>query len=93
MITKQLIGKELLTILNKEFNIIKISRWAESIYSNHCRELTPEIDDIIMTLPVMEHGHEFKNTKDELVLLSEMLINEENNPIMKLNELKKRGSQ
>ena len=36
----------------------------------------------------MEHGPEFEYTEQELVLLAEMLINNEKDPIKQINDMK-----
>ncbi len=82
MITKHKIGKDLKYILDKQWDIVQISRWSENIYTNHCRELSPEIDDIIMALSCMEHGPEFEYTEEELRLFAEKLINDEDMEII-----------
>lgn len=87
----QKIGEELKNILSKPHDVIKIARWAEHIYANHCRELSPELDDLIMALSVMEHGPEFEYTEQELELIANMLINKENNPIKIINEMKSKS--
>lgn len=80
MYTKKQIGLGLLRLLEENFDLNKISGWADSIFSEHCRELTPELDYIIMTLSAMEHGPEFEFTEIELQLIAQKLINEEKDP-------------
>jgi hypothetical protein len=75
MYTKERFGKELKEQLEGNFDVVKIARWAENIYSNHCREISTELSDIIMTLSIMEHGPEFEYTRSELELLAQSLIN------------------
>lgn len=89
--TKQILGKELKKILTQPHDTIKISRWAEGIYSYHCRELSPDLNSIIMVLSSMEHGPELEYTEEELKLLAELLINEDNDPIKYINEMKLKG--
>lgn len=89
MYTKQKFGQELKNQIEKNFNIIKIARWAESIYSNYCRETSTELHDIIMTLSIMEHGPEFEYTERELRLLAQKLIDGEDDPLNQINEMKK----
>ena len=74
MYTKKNLGEDLQTILKKPFNILKIARWAEHIYAARNKEISPELDDIIMMLSFMEHGPEFEYTEKELKLLAEELI-------------------
>jgi hypothetical protein len=63
-----------------------VAKWAESIYSNHCRELSSELDDVIMALSMMEHGPEFEYTEEELKLLAEKLIDNEENALKQIRE-------
>jgi hypothetical protein len=88
MYTSQKFGEDLELILNQSYDVIKIARWAEHVYTIHCRELSPELDDIIMALSAMEHGPEFEYTEQELKLLAELLINEVEDPIKQINDLK-----
>ena len=60
---------------------MSIARWAENINVNHCRELSDELDEIIMALSYMELGPEFEFSESELNLLADKLINEEENPL------------
>jgi hypothetical protein len=77
MYTKQEFGNELNKQLGEGFDIVKIAKWAEHIYSNPCREISVELNDIIMTISIMEHGSEFEYTKEELELLAEKLLKDE----------------
>jgi hypothetical protein len=80
MYTNQEFGYELKKQLERNFDVVKIARWAENVYSNHCREISSELNDIIMVLAIMEHGKEFEYSKQELDLLAEKLILNEKNP-------------
>jgi hypothetical protein len=66
MFTNKELGEELDKVMSPSCDISKVSAWANNVYSNHCRELTPEQDEIIMSLSAMEHGPEFEYTEDEL---------------------------
>lgn len=76
MYSKKHFGKELKDILKKDFSIQKISQWAERIYETHCRELSQDLDKIIMAISSMDHGSEFEYSKDELNLLAEKLMHD-----------------
>ena len=84
----QKLGKDLREILNNTYNVIKIVRWTEHVYNTHCRDLSPELDDVIMALSAMEHGTEFEFSEQELGLLAELLINEVKDPIKRINLMK-----
>lgn len=91
MYTKQKFGQELKKQIEKNFNIIKIARWAECIYSNYCREISTDLNDVLMTLSIMEHGPEFEYTEEELRLLAQKLIDGEDNPLNQINEMKRQA--
>jgi hypothetical protein len=39
---RQQFGKELQAQLSKGFDVVKISRWANQVYSNNCRNIDSE---------------------------------------------------
>lgn len=88
MIKKNEFGKVLKVYLDKEDDIVKISRWAFKIYSENIRDLDSSMKEILECLFSMEDDPQFEYTKRELKLLAEMLINEENDPIKKLHEMR-----
>ena len=44
---KKEIGKQLLSLLSKESDIVQISRWAFGIYSNFRQNLEPSLQEIL----------------------------------------------
>lgn len=87
---KQKIGRELQVQLEKRHDIVGISRWAFQIYSENCRDLDPSCREILECLFSMEDDPQFEFTEKELRLLTEMLMNDEEDPIKKINDLKQK---
>jgi hypothetical protein len=85
--SKKEIGVMLKNELNKGYDIKRISNWAEDIFFN-IPEGSIEHDNILRHLLLMDAGPEFEYSEEELKLLAEMLINEEEDPIKKINEFK-----
>ena len=81
---KKELGEQLKVLLKKEIDIVILSRWAFSIYSNNCRNLDPSMEEILEYLFSMEDDPQFELTEQELSLLAEMLINNEADPIKKI---------
>ena len=73
MYTKKDFGRELAIEINKNFNTIRISRWAHEKYLDHCAELDKETDSAMMTVIVMEEGEQFERTKEELLKFADDL--------------------
>ncbi|MBN9377445.1 MAG: hypothetical protein BGO14_10155 [Chlamydiales bacterium 38-26] len=88
MYLTQQFGRELKDVLDKKFAIIKIARWTDHFYATHIREISEELNKVIMALSCMQHGPEFEYTESELRLLADMLIENEKDPIKKLAEMK-----
>lgn len=87
--SKKEIGKALKEELNKGYNISKISNWAYNLLYIKVRDkFSAEISDILRNISVMDAGPEFEYTEQELSLLVELLINEVENPIKKINDMK-----
>lgn len=89
MYTKKKLGTELKKILDNPHDIVKIARWAENIYSNHCRDFSDELDGIVMTLSAMEHGPEFEYSEKELSILASKLMNNEADPLTQIKQNRK----
>lgn len=83
-ISKREVGEGLKRELNKGFNIERIANWAYDLSIKFHYDF--ELDDILDQISLMDAGPEFEYSEEELVLLSKMLINEEKNPIEKINE-------
>lgn len=82
------LGKELKIELEKKYDIVKISRWAYKIYSDNCRFLNSLTEETLEYLFRMEDDPQFEYTEEELKLLAELLINEAENPIKQINNMK-----
>lgn len=80
MYSRKELGRALKIQLEKPFDVVQLSRWAERIFSTYSRELSPDLDELTMILSSMEHGPEFEYTKEELSLIADNLMNEEENP-------------
>lgn len=85
---KNEIGKQLKYFLEKENDIVKISRWAFKLYTENCRNFDPSTKKVLQCLFSMEDDTQFEYTQSELKLIAEMMINDENDPIKKINEMK-----
>lgn len=83
---KQL-GEELQKELDKGYDIVRISRWAFRIFHNNIRDLNPSQRNVITALFAMEDDPQFEYPFDVLMLLAKMLINDEKDPIKKINEM------
>ena len=88
---KQELGKQLKSLLATERDIVKISRWAFRIYSNNLRNLDSSMMEVLECLFSMEDDPQFEYTEQELKLLAEKLINNEEDPIKQINEMKSKG--
>jgi hypothetical protein len=86
--SKREIGKELRKELDKGYNIERISTWACDLFVAARHEHVLELDDILRHISLMNAGPEFEYTEQELKLLVELLINEEENPIKQIDELR-----
>lgn len=84
--TKTFLGKELRNELITEYNIPRISSWADMHYQEAIDN--PEISDILYDIMMMDAGPEFEYSQKELELLAELLLNEFKDPIKKINDLK-----
>lgn len=71
---KQKIGKELLELINSNSSITEISLWADRVYSDHCRDLDQETEELITKISFMQHGIEFKLEKAYLKSIAKQLI-------------------
>jgi hypothetical protein len=86
--TNKKIGYELKALLEKGYDIVKISRWAFSVFYDHTRELDPNQYDILQELFRMEDDPQFEYTEKELKMLAEMLIKNEKDPLKHINNMK-----
>lgn len=87
--SKKEIGEELKKELVNGYDIARISNWAYNLLYIKVRDQPlPEISSILRDISVMDAGPEFEYTEEELRLLAEMLINEEKDPIKRINDMK-----
>lgn len=86
------VGLELRGQLELGYNVSKISRWAYNLFYDHRDELSNELKEILKELARMEDDLQFGYTKKELHMLSEMLINNEKEPLKKINEIASKRS-
>ena len=77
------IGRELIALINNNASVIQIARWADSLYSNNCRKLDSETDDLITKISFMQHGPEFEIDRGDLEIIAKRLMKES---IKSLNE-------
>lgn len=90
--SKKEIGKQLSKEIDKGYNIERISTWACDLFVAYRNKHCLELDDVLNHISLMDAGPEFEYTEQELRLLAEMLINEEKDPIKKINEMKSKES-
>jgi hypothetical protein len=64
--TAIMIGKKLEDELKSGYDVIRVARVAAHIYHEHCRDLSPELDEIVLSLMAMEEGPEFEYNEEEL---------------------------
>ena len=64
--TKKLFADELLHQLSSGYDVVRIARWAFSIYMSHSRELELGLKSEIMQVVAMEEGPEFEMSEQEL---------------------------
>lgn len=87
--SKKEIGECLKKELDNGYDITRISNWAyDLLYIKVTNQPLPEISSILRDISMMNAGPEFEYTEKELRLLIEMLINEEKDPIKKINDMK-----
>jgi hypothetical protein len=82
------IGEELKKELNKGFDIDRISNWALEMSIESRGENDKEVFDVLNSLCLMEMGPEFEYTEEDLKKLSEVLLNEEKDPIKIVNRMR-----
>lgn len=83
------IGEELKLQLAKEYEIIRIARWAHDIHSSY--SLDSSTNEILERLALMEDAPKFEFTEAELKLLAEKLIKDEANLLQQIMDLKSKG--
>lgn len=74
--------------LENGYNVISISRWAYDVFFNHRRDLSNEMEELLQYLFFMEDDPQFEYTESELKLLAKKLINNEENPLQQIIDMK-----
>lgn len=82
------IGEELKKELDRGYNVIRISNWASDLYFSSRGNFSKEINDVLQFIFLMDAGPEFVHSEQELKLLAEKLINNEEDPIKQINDIK-----
>lgn len=59
-------GSDLMAELQKGYDVVRLSRWAMSVYVKRCNETDAELDKTIMSIVAMEEGPEFEFSEAEL---------------------------
>lgn len=90
--SKKEVGEELKRELDKGYNVIRISNWAHNLFFYSREAFTPDVSQILQYIFLMEAGPEFEYTEQELRLLAELLINEVEDPIKQINDMKSKES-
>jgi hypothetical protein len=90
--SKKEIGEELKRELDKGYDVIRISNWAHNLFFYSREDFTVDVSQILQYIFIMDAGPEFEYTEKELRLLAELLINEVEDPIKQINEMKAKKS-
>lgn len=86
--SKHQIGEELKHELNKGYDIERIANWAADLYFSGRGNFSDELHEILQFIYIMDAGPEFVHSEQELRFLVEKLINNEENPIKQIDDLK-----
>lgn len=76
--SKKEIGEGLLEELNKGYDIERISNWAGDLYISMEDNQSPELNDLLHHIFMMDAGPEFEYPAQELRLLANKLIDDGN---------------
>ena len=77
-LTEKAIGEMLKWEILNNFSIKEIANLAYEIFINIRRNLSPEVSNILQSIFLMEAGPEFEFSKEELIELSNKLIEMKN---------------
>jgi hypothetical protein len=72
--SKAQFGKDLLEKLDQGYDIVRLSKWALSVYLDKCRDFESGVYDAVMQVNAMEHGPEFEMSEEELRDFAEGLL-------------------
>jgi len=73
--SKKQFGIELLKEIERNYDVVRLSRWAHSKFFENCRDLEEGLREIMMQIIAMEEGPEFEIPRDELRSLAISLTN------------------
>jgi hypothetical protein len=71
--TSMMLGDELERELKYGYDVVRIARMAFKIYHEHGRDLSSELDEMLLSLMAMEEGSEFEFSEEELWKLRKKL--------------------
>jgi len=63
--------------LEGPFDVVRIARWAFREFHNNCREMEPELQEVVLKVVAMEEGPEFEYSAEELKSLADQLTSGE----------------
>jgi hypothetical protein len=66
-------GVELIEEINRGYDIVRISRWAYSVYLKHAGDIDEQLEKIIMTVVAIGEGPEFEYSCDQLIQMANEL--------------------
>lgn len=90
MYTRAQFGKELRKVLQKPYQLEKVTHWADQLYSNQLEELTEELYDLTERLSMMSLAEEMEFNEEELNLLADKLISDEENALQQVSNIVRR---
>ena len=82
------LGRQLNKELEKGYNLVRISRWAFHIFYSSIKDLSITQRGVLEELFRMQDDPQFEYTEEELRMLSKKLINNEEDPIKQINDMK-----
>ena len=88
--SKKQIGNLLADELLKGYDIKRLAKWAQEMYYKVKDKASPEIVNLLEMILLIDAGEDLSYSERELWALAKMLINEEEDPLKKLNDLKAR---
>jgi hypothetical protein len=71
--TREDFGRALIAELARGYDVVRLSRWAMSVYMKRCQETDAELDKAIMGIVAMEEGPEFEISEQELRRMADEL--------------------
>jgi len=71
--TGKMLSADLRRELEQGYDVVRVSRRAHAVYQQYGRELSPQLDKVVLGLMAMEEGPEFEMTEEELRDLIERL--------------------